>query len=183
MNINAIANKCTNFICQLISDFENDRAEIQRNKLITNLMKMHYAPLYIAGLNTSEFRIYIKKAASEMNDRDFIDNFLQMAYEYFFKTQREEIKQKFDKESAFLYDCLNYQQKRNTFENFCDSYVDKTDELISNCYQEVKREQEKQIFESILNMPNGPEKQAFSKIMYGQTKEKPNNSIDIHLHW
>ena len=175
MIINTIANKCTNFICQLISDFENDRAEIQRNNLINNLMKMHYAPLYIAGLNTSEFRIYIKKTASEMNDRDFIDNFLQMAYEYFFKTQREEIKQKFDKESAFLYDCLNYQQKRN--------YVDKTDELISNCYQEVKREQEKQIFESILKMPNGPEKQAFSKIIYGQTKEKPNNSIDIHLHW
>ena len=51
MNINTITNKCTNFICQLISDFENDRAEIRRNKLITNLMKMHYAPLYIAGFN------------------------------------------------------------------------------------------------------------------------------------
>ena len=87
MNINTIANKCTNFICQLISDFENDRAEIRRNKLITNLMKMHYAPLYIAGLNTSEFRIYIKKVLMFLTSALVV---LEIFY-FFFTYCREDV--------------------------------------------------------------------------------------------
>ena len=166
---------------ELMEGIKEDLAEIRRNNLIKDLMKMHFAPLHIAGLNTIAFRNQIKTQTKNLSNKELIDNFLQYAYKYFFETQKEDIKKRFASDDPFLYDCLNFQEKRNTFENFCDSYVDKTDELIIHCYEEIKREQEKQIFQGILDMPNSPQKEKYINTLYGSPK--PANSVNINISW